>query len=147
NGDMVYGGSDLLVVRGDFNQLLHQDLSMDFQTAIAKAQVYDQAALRSFPGLIASRRNYDIARGTNSEGQPRCGVLEQSWRIGGASAAEIAAIQAFHADGQLQAVRARTTEIFGDQENLPAAAETLFSGTDPTLGQLSKYVQVQPYGH
>ncbi|MDS1142305.1 DUF3182 family protein [Pusillimonas sp. SM2304] len=147
NGEMVYGGSDLIIVRGDFDRLLDLSLSTDFQTAISKAQVYDQAALRCFTGLIASRRNYDIASGTSSRGEPRCGVLEQSWRIGGASAAEIAAIQAFHEDEQLQSVRAMTVELFGSRAEPPAGAEALFSGIDPELGPLNKYVKVQPYGN
>lgn len=147
NGEMVYGGSDLIVVRGGFDRLLGLSLSADFQAAISKAQVYDQAALRCFTGLIASRRNYDIASGTSSRGEPRCGVLEQSWRIGGASAAEVAAIQAFHENGQLQSVQAMTVELFGTRAEPPSGAEALFSGIDPELGQLSKYVKAQPYGH
>ncbi|MGB6104462.1 MAG: DUF3182 family protein [Pusillimonas sp.] len=146
-GHTVYGGSDLIVVRGGFEQLLRLKLSPEYQVAIARAKIYDQAAMACFPGLIASRRNYDIASGTSTAGEPRCGVLEQSWRIGGASAAEIAAVQAFHADDTLQVVQATTVELFGVDAQAPDGAETLFSGNDPELGPISKYVKVQSYGN
>lgn len=147
DGEMVYGGSELIVARGDYSQLLALNLRPDFETAIAKARIYDRAALQCFPGLIASRRNYDIASGVNHTGQACCGVLEQSWRIGGASAAEIAAVQAFAADGHLQSVQATTIELFGEQARPPVGAEILFSGDDPELGRISKYVQVRDHGH
>ena len=56
--------------------------------------------------FFASRRNYDIARGIDAQGQWRCRVLEQSWRIGGASGPEVAALQAFRADPALRVIRA-----------------------------------------
>jgi len=42
------------------------------------ARLYDGAAFRHFPGLIASRRNYDVVQGLNINGQLRSAVLEQS---------------------------------------------------------------------
>jgi hypothetical protein len=62
--------------------------------AIQQAQVFDRAD-EAYPGFYASRRNYDIAQGLDSDGKPRSGVLEQSWRMGGASSAEMAALQSF----------------------------------------------------
>lgn len=146
-GEMVYGGSDLIVARGGFDALLKADLPPDFQTAIAKAQVYDQAASQCFAGFFASRRNYDVASGLDSEGKQHFGVLEQSWRTGGASSAEIAALEAFHAQAQTQFVRARTLEIFGQQSEPPSHAVETFHGEDKDLGLIRKYVMVEPYGN
>jgi hypothetical protein len=85
-GTEVYGGSDLHVVRGDYQQLLQLPLEDHLRLAINQAMTYEQAAERHFPGFIASRRNYDIARGTDPHGHLRSGVLEQSWRPGGPAA-------------------------------------------------------------
>jgi hypothetical protein len=145
SGTPVYGGSALLVARGDFNALLKLNIKDEFRQAIAKAQIYDTAATACFAGLLASRRNYDIACGLGADGQIRCGVLEQSWRVGGASAAEITALQAFHADPSLQATRASTIELFGTRVEAPEKAYELYRGTDPDIGPLSKYVKVEPY--
>ncbi|NYT38678.1 DUF3182 family protein [Allopusillimonas soli] len=144
-GEMVYGGSELLVVRGSFDRLLTLDLDQEERLAISMARQYDQAAMSCFPGLLASRRNYDVACGWDSAGRRRSGVLEQSWRMGGASAAEIAALQAFKADPALHAVRAATIEIFGADAPAPAGAECIYRGYDPEMGMLSKYVTVRAY--
>jgi hypothetical protein len=145
-GAMVYGGSDLIVVRGNFDALAAQDLPEDVQLAISQARVYDAAATRHFPGLLASRRNYDIARGRNSQGEWRSGVLEQSWRIGGASSAEIAALQAFRADPELTMVRAASVEVYGGAATPPPHATVYFQGEDERDGLMIKYALVEPYG-
>ena len=99
-GDEVYGGSDLVVVRGDFDALVQLPLPESIRVAVEQARTYD-AATSVFPGMFASRRNYDVAQGVDARGQWRSGVLEQSWRIGGATGAEIAALEAFRADPAL----------------------------------------------
>ncbi|HEX2728080.1 MAG TPA: DUF3182 family protein, partial [Beijerinckiaceae bacterium] len=71
SGATVYGGSDLTIVRGDFDALLSIDLPDDVRLAIAHAGVYDHAAMECFPGVFASRRNYDIAGGRDAAGQWR----------------------------------------------------------------------------
>jgi hypothetical protein len=145
-GEMVYGGSELTVVRGDFEQLLKLELSDERRLAISKARVYDEAATACYPGLLASRRNYDIAIGFGRGGTRRCGVLEQSWRIGGASGAEVAALEAFHADKQLAAIRASTIELFGSNPRPPPGATEIYHGVDAEVGPINKYVRAQPYG-
>lgn len=148
NGELVYGGSDLIVVRGDFDDLMAVDLSAEFHQAISQARVYDQAANDCFPGFFASRRNYDTAEGINSQGQHKAGVLEQSWRIGGASTAEIAALEQFWSDPELKTVSASTFEVFGSQDGeLPPEAQECFQGVDPDIGQIRKYVMVKAYGY
>ena len=145
SGDEVYGGSDLFVVRGDFDALLALEHDEHVKTAIEQAHVYHEAALASFPGMYASRCNYDIAQGCDDEGRCYSGVLEQSWRIGGASGAEIEALAAFHADPALQQVRASTTETYGADATVPAGATLYFRGIDPRVGPLVKYSKLDAH--
>jgi len=145
DGLQVYGGSELEVVRGDFEALASLDIP-EAGLAVAQAQTYDAAASEVFPGLFASRRNYDVARGRNAQGCWCCGVLEQSWRIGGASGAEIAALEAFRANPGLTRVRATTVEIYGaDAPSPPAAATVYFRGTDECVGPMTKYAVVESH--
>ncbi len=144
-GEQVYGGSELRVVRGGFNALLALDLPVEVRLAIAQARVYDDAADRCFPGFYASRRNYDVAQGTDASGRRRSGVLERSWRIGGASGAEIGALEAFRADPSLQTVRAGSHEIYGDSAIPPADSVIYFRGVDPRVGALTKFTVVEAY--
>jgi Protein of unknown function (DUF3182) len=53
-----------------------------------EAKLYDQA-MSEYPGFMASRRNYDVGQGIDADGRRRSGVFESSWRIGGASSAEL----------------------------------------------------------
>ncbi|MFJ4157960.1 DUF3182 family protein [Pseudomonas sp. NPDC089752] len=145
-GTEVYGGSDLVVVRGDYQALLQLPLEDHLRLAITQAMIYEQAAERHFPGFVASRRNYDIARGTDPQGHLRSGVLEQSWRIGGASSAELLALQAFAKDPALQRVRTSTHEVFGTPD-LPTDATLFYQGNDSELGQLSKFARIREHDH
>ena len=111
---------------------------------MSQARAYDAAAEKTFPGMFLSRRNYDIAQGFDAQGRPRSGVLEQSWRMGGASGAEIAALEAFRADCALPAVRASTVEIYGDSDP-PPHATVYFRGIDDEVGPMTKYAVVEPY--
>ena len=52
HGEQVYGGSDLLVVRGGFEALLRLDLTPEARLAVTQAQAYDAAATAEFPGLL-----------------------------------------------------------------------------------------------
>ena len=141
----VYGGSELIVVQGDFDVLLARTLPENIRLAIAQARVYDAAATQCFAGFHASRRNYDVAQGVDAAGHRRSGVLEQSWRLGGASGAEIGALEAFRADPSLRIVRAIAREIYGEVPTLPANAAVYFSGDDPHVGPLTKYAWTEPY--
>ena len=145
-GEQVYGGSDLVVVRGDFDRLTELALASEVESAIDQAREYHTAALASFRGMFASRCNYDIAQGVDSRGQWRSGVLEQSWRMGGASAAEVAALEAFRADESLDVVRASTTEVYATG-SVPADAVVYFRGVDEHAGAMTKYVRIEPYAN
>lgn len=145
DGSRVYGGSELLLARGGWEQLLALGLAPQTRIAIGQARVYHEAALACFAGLFASRSNYDIAQGFDEDGNGRSGVLEQSWRIGGATGAEIAAIGAFLSNPDLQSVGASTTEIHGSSGELPADAIVYFQGEDEQAGPLVKYARLHPH--
>jgi hypothetical protein len=140
-GEQVYGGSDLVVARGDFDALFQPRLPESIRIAVEQARAYD-AATSVFSGMFASRRNYDVAQGLNARGQWRSGVLEQSWRLGGATGAEIAALEAFRAEPDLPVVRASTFEIYGTSDDPPPHAIVYFRGKDERIGLLTKYTMV-----
>jgi hypothetical protein len=142
----VYGGSVLTVVRGEFDALLGFDLDEGVRTAVRHARTYDAAATECFPGFFASRRNYDVVEGCDREGVLRCGVLEQSWRIGGASSAEVAALEAFRGDPALNVVRAECTEIYDEHAVPPSDATVYFHGADPKVGWILKYTTAVTHG-
>ncbi|ADU37187.1 DUF3182 family protein [Variovorax paradoxus] len=138
-GEEVYGGSDLTLVRGDFEALLATaDLAPPLRHAIDQARRYHRAVIDCYPGFFASRTNYDVAQGTGHGGAWRSGVLEQSWRVGGATGAEIAALESFHADPARERVRASTFEVYGPA-TVPAHAIVSYQGVDPQVGPLAKY--------
>lgn len=145
-GAIVYGGSDLVVTRGGFDALLRLDLPGAMQLAVRQAEVYDAAASVCFPGLLVSRRNYDVIAGVDAQGRRRSGVLEQSWRIGGASSAEIAALEALGAAPGRQVAYASSFEAYGSKPEVPPGVTPLFSGLDPEVGLITKFVMVEADG-
>jgi hypothetical protein len=139
-GHLVYGGSALEVIRGGIADLLGLALSDVDRIAVHQALRYHTAALHCF-NLLASRCNYDIVQGRNGSGQRVSGVLEQSWRIGGASAAEIAALHRLLAEPDRHSVSCSTHEVYGDVQ-IPARAWVSFRGTDAHGFPLTKYVEI-----
>jgi len=111
-GRPVYGGSDLVCVRGGWKSLDALPMPFEVRAAVAAARQYDVAA-EEFSGFIASRRNYDVAQGIGADDWPQSGVLEPSWRVGGASSAELASFAAFARDPSLEIVGASHVEEFG----------------------------------
>jgi hypothetical protein len=137
----VYGGSDLVCVRGGWKVLTALPMPAAVGAAVAAARCYDAA---TEDGFMASRRNYDVAQGIDPDGRSRSGVLEASWRIGGASSAELAALAAFARDPSLQIVRAAHVEEYGKGRRAPADAMVEFQGNDPEAGPLLRYTVVKP---
>jgi hypothetical protein len=137
--DNIYVGSSLLAVRGGFEDLLALDFSDDVRTSIERACAFDAEVDRHFPGFFASRRNYDVIRGFGGNGRPVSGVLEQSWRVGGASAAEMRVLLALRGDPELTQVKARTVEVFGELADVPHGALLLYRGVDPKAGAITRY--------
>jgi len=146
NGKEVYGGSSIKATRGGFEALERLLLEDGARRAIAIARAYHEAALACFEGMFASRSNYDTVEGQDASGRRRLGVLEQSWRLGGASGAEVAALEALHDDPALQTVRASTTEVHGSNVPIPEGATLYFAGADDRLGPIVKYAQVHRDG-
>jgi hypothetical protein len=146
-GDEVYGGSRLVIARGGFSELLALDLAPEVRLAISQARIYHAAAMASYPGMFASRCNYDIAQGIDEAGRSYSGVLEQSWRIGGASGAEIAALEAFQADPALHRICASTTEIYGENPSVPGDAAIYYQGVDELIGPLTKFSRLEEYAN
>lgn len=146
-GRSVYGGSSLRLVRGGYEDLLATPLPDEVRTAVEQALVYHEAAMQEFPGLFASRCNYDVAQGVDDEGRWRSGVLEQSWRIGGASGAEVVALQTWMEQPGLDWVDASTCELYASDVEVPACAQLIYDGPDPQGGRLVKYAIVDGYGY
>jgi hypothetical protein len=142
-GRPVYGGSELICVRGGWEVLDALPMSAEVRAAVVAARRYDEAT-EEFHGFTASRRNYDVARGTGADGWPQSGVLEPSWRVGGASSAELAAMAAFARDPSLEIVRASHVEEYGERRRAPADAIVEFQGDDPEAGPLLRYTIVTP---
>ena len=142
HGHHVYGGTDLVAVHGGFDLLMQLDVMSDVQEAIIKARAFDAAVQNDYAGFFASRRNYDVAWGIDAQGVRRCGVLEQSWRIGGATGAELGALRMFRADPRVHAVRASTREIYGGDVQVPDGACVIYRGVDPQAGAITKYYTV-----
>lgn len=131
-----------MVANGGFDALLALDLPAAMRLAVAQARAYDAAAFDAYPGLFVSRRNYDIITGVDARGRRRSAVLEQSWRMGGASSAEIAAIEAFRSDPELKAVRASSFESYGGVVP-PDGAAVFFHGLDPRIGPITRYATLE----
>src|SRR6266436_8121821 len=72
----VYGGSDLICVRGGWDALGGLARTDAERAAVTRARLYDEA-MEEYPGFMASRKNYDVAEGLASRprrrhrGQPR----------------------------------------------------------------------------
>lgn len=141
-GEVTYGGSSLHVHRGGFDALLREALPEQVREAIGLAQLYDETARQCFPGMFASRRNYDVAQGVDHRGRRHAGVLESSWRIGGASSAEAVALLRFRDEPARRWLSVRAEEHYGADAAPPPGANVLFHGTDPVAGPLLKYTVV-----
>ncbi|PVE52656.1 MULTISPECIES: DUF3182 family protein [Bacteria] len=137
-GREVYGGTDLHVVRGGFAELAALDLPGRLSQAIRCAAIFDAAAHAAYPDILLTRRNYDVIEGTDAAGNRRIGVLEQSWRVGGASGAELSAFEAFRAEPGTTQVRCSTVEVY-DLVTPPVGAVTYYQGVDPVVGAMTKY--------
>src|SRR5439155_25281495 len=105
DGRSIYGGSDLVCLRGGWEALDRLAAAAEVRLAITQAKTYD-SAMSAYSGFMASRRNYDVGQGLDAQGMHRSGVFEASWRSGGASTAELAALAAFAEDPTLRIVEA-----------------------------------------
>ena len=140
-GERVYGGSRLVCVRGGWEALDRVLMAPAVRLGVAQARSYDRAA-NEFPGFVASRRNYDVGQGLDGAGQWRSGVFEASWRAGGASTAELAALTAFAQDLSLHVFETSAVKDFGRAREAPRHALIHFQGDDPEDGPILRYTIV-----
>ena len=143
HGVSAYGGSHLICVRGGWAELINLPMDTKTRLAITQARTYDYNA-NKYPGFLASRRNYDVGQGFDGRGQWRSGVFEASWRSGGASTAELAALTALAQDSALQVVEVTSVKHFGKPRKPPAGAAVHFCGNDPDDGPITRYTVITP---
>jgi hypothetical protein len=141
-GHAVYGGSELTVVRGDWAAHDRLDLGPGTRQAVHHAIAYDGAADR-IRGFFASRRNYDVAIGSDRRRHRRVGVLEASWCVGGASPAEFAALLELRRDRGTTLVRVATVERYGEQQEVPEDALVHYHARDPVAGPVLRYTRIE----
>ena len=138
SGQDVYGGSILRCILDEPAALTSLDMTPHERQAVTLAMRYDAAVSQAYPSLIASRRNYDIALGQSAAGAWRAGVLEQSWRAGGASIAEACALLHFAHHPDCREIRAYTQERYGPAPAQPDNGDIVFHGQDSLVGWLTK---------
>ena len=68
-GRPVYGGSDLVCVRGGWEALDALPMVPEVHAAVVAARRYDEATAE-FHGFVASRRNYDVGQGIGVDDRP-----------------------------------------------------------------------------
>lgn len=115
-GVRQYGGAELLIVRGGFEELLEQASGIFDENnilAIKQARDFDKA-VEEYLGIIASKRGYDVIQGKDASGKFYSGVLEQTFRVGGHSGSEILALEAFKNDPSLNVVLGKSYNTYGD---------------------------------
>lgn len=134
----TYGGTHLLAVQGGYEELSEVVSTPVLIRAIALAQNYERCIQSAFPQFYASRRNYDVIYGTAWDGSDRAGVLEQSWRMGGASMAELLAISAFLDAPSLTSVQAWTQERYTRKLEQQIETEDVYCIAEETSGYLIK---------
>ena len=139
---LVYGGSDLVCVRGGWDALHQLPMPHAVRVGVEKARVYDEAT-NAYPGFMASRRNYDVGLGLDVNGQLESGVFESSWRVGGATGAEVAALAEFMRDSSVKVVEASHVEEFGRDSEPPPEAITSIRLDDPQDGPMIRYTIVR----
>lgn len=145
SGETVYGGSELIALRGDFATLAARELPTEVAAAVGKALAFDARISAAFPAFFASRRNYDVIRGRDAAGRWRCGVLEQSWRFGGASPAEIAALEWLQRHPDAASVRAAAHERH--REEAPPPGASVYYHRREGRGPVMKYTLIRHDGH
>jgi hypothetical protein len=136
-GRSVYGGSALICIRGGWDSLERIAVEPAVRLAIRQTRIYDEATQQY--GIIASRRNYDVGQGTDARGRWRSGVFEASWRLGGASPAELAAMHLFAESPSIDVVHASTVETYGRDAVPPPGAIVHFHGEDEQDGPMVRY--------
>ena len=123
------------VLRGGWDALVAGDRGAGPGKAVRLARRYHEAMFQAYPGFMASRSNYDVAQGRDAAGAGRSGVLEQSWRIGGASGAEIAALGAARTPTRPSTgAGIDASSVTAPQPPCPAGADVYFAASTDHAG-------------
>jgi hypothetical protein len=144
-GNQAYGGSDLHVVRGSFDvaAALAQG---EAKRAVQAAFAFDASITLHYPEILASRKNYDVGIGRDASGQWQCGVLDQSWRIGGTSGIEIAAVRLFKDRDDARFVKGSSNNVYGRDACPPPNAIVHFHDVDHEFGPMLMYTLIEDVG-
>ena len=122
----------------------------DAQVIIDKALLFRALLNKHIPEIKTARFNLDIVSGIASiysngtcELVKRFALLEQSFRVGGASAAEIWGLEYLLCHPSVDAVCASTYYRYGDEAyQTVSGEENLYCGVDSRLGSISTSVKV-----
>ena len=122
----------------------------DAQVIIDKALLFRTLLNKHIPEIKTARFNLDIVSGIASiysnstcELVKRFALLEQSFRVGGASAAEIWGLEYLLFHPSVYAVCASTYYRYGDEAyQTVSGEENLYCGVDSRLGSISTSVKV-----
>ena len=98
------------------------------------------------PASSPTAKLYDVGQGTDANGEWRSGVFEASWRVGGASTAELAAAAAFCRNPALRIVDVSVVKQFGVSCETPPDAVVDYQDDDPEDGPITRYVRVTRTG-
>ncbi|KXF79148.1 hypothetical protein ATN84_05300 [Paramesorhizobium deserti] len=142
----AYGGTRFCAVRGNWSDLTDWLKDAAAKRIVRAGKLYDDLA-QDVLQLVASRKNYDVLVGTDSRGKRKIGVLEQSWRLGGATSAELLALEALKETPSLAAVEASSYEVYGRTEPSTRADLICFAGEDPQEGPMTKYARLEARYH
>jgi len=122
-------------------------LIMTYYGTQRRVQDNDGRAIYGGSGLVCVRGGWEALEALALTPESRAAVaqakLYASWRAGGASSAELAALAAFAQNPALQIVEASAVEEFGRDHEAPADAIIHFAGEDPQLGPLLRYTVVK----
>lgn len=139
DGKEVYAGSTLVVFNGPSSSMLRELTSDVMAEFVSTAMRYDDIVSLGYH-VIASRRNYDVIEGMDENGSRHIGVLEQSWRFGGASMAEVLALEYFSKQRASRWVTTETVETYTTSAAPPDAVITWPS--DAGLATPLKYARI-----
>ncbi|MBD2606110.1 DUF3182 family protein [Scytonema hofmannii FACHB-248] len=152
----LYTGTDLVIMRTGkciFPKLLAQVgifNNEDAQAIIDKALLFRALLNKHIPEIKTARFNLDIVSGIASiysngtcELVKRFALLEQSFRVGGASPGEIWGLESLLSDPDVDAVCASTYYRYGDEAyQTVSEEEILYCGVDNRFGPISISVKV-----
>lgn len=139
----AYGGSAISVVRGGYDQLESALIFDQHKEALRLVQQYERHIFNAFPQIYASRRNYDVLQGTNANGHKCLSVIDHSWELGGASMAELLALEAFAADSSLHRIRTWTKERYVSVKDTIKTSNQIYCVAPEQSGWLVKSAGIE----